>query len=79
MTPPFLITFEIFNMNIHNCLVDSGASSIVMPYVIAKRLHVIPEKIGTRIMQLDRTNVKVIRELKDVLIRMATKPKYTRH
>ena len=28
-------------------------------------------------MQLDRTNVKVIWELKDVLIRMIAKPQYT--
>jgi len=60
MTPPFHITFEIFNMNVHNCLVDSGASSIVMPYIVAKRLRAIPKKTGMRIMQLDRTNVKVI-------------------
>ena len=30
-TPPFLLTFEIFNRNVHNCMVDSGASSNVMP------------------------------------------------
>jgi hypothetical protein len=24
--PPFLLTFKIFNRNIHNCMVDSGAS-----------------------------------------------------
>jgi len=47
MTPPFLITFEILNMNVHNCLVDYGASSTVMSYAVAKRLHAIPEKIGT--------------------------------
>lgn len=70
MTPPL-------NMNVCNCLVDSSASSTVMPYVVAKRLHVIPKKIGTQIMQLDRTNVKVIGELKNVLIRMAAKPQYT--
>jgi hypothetical protein len=29
--PPFLLTFEIFNRNVHNCMVDSGASSNVMP------------------------------------------------
>ena len=23
---PFLLTFEFFNHNVHNCLVDSGAS-----------------------------------------------------
>ena len=33
-TLPFLLTFEIFNHNIHNCLVDSGASSNVMPLFI---------------------------------------------
>ena len=29
--PPFLLTFEIFNHNVHNCLVDSGALVNVMP------------------------------------------------
>jgi hypothetical protein len=28
--PSFLFTFEIFNRNLHNCLVDSGASYNVM-------------------------------------------------
>jgi hypothetical protein len=32
--PPFLLTFEVFNINLHNCLVDSGASSNVMPLSI---------------------------------------------
>ena len=48
-----------------------------MPYVVSKRLHAIPEKTGTQIMQLDRTSVKVIGEVKDVLIRMAAKPQCT--
>ena len=30
-TLPFLLTFEIFNHNVHNYLVDSGASTNVMP------------------------------------------------
>ena len=30
-TPTFLLTFEIFNYNVHNCLVDLGASVNVMP------------------------------------------------
>ena len=30
-TPTFLLTFEIFNYNVHNCLVESGASINVMP------------------------------------------------
>jgi len=76
-TPPFLITFEMFNMNVHNFLVDFGASSIFMPYAVAKRLHAIPEKTGTRIMKLDKRNVKLIGELKYVLILMAIKPQYS--
>ena len=31
-TPPFLLTFEIFNRKVHNCLVDFGSSSNLMPY-----------------------------------------------
>lgn len=31
-TPPFLLTLNIFNRNVHNCLVDSRASSNVIPY-----------------------------------------------
>ena len=35
--PPFLLTFEIFNHNVHNCLADSGASVNVMPISVFKR------------------------------------------
>ena len=38
-TPPFLLTFEIFNYNVHNCLVDSGASINVMPLSVCKRMN----------------------------------------
>jgi hypothetical protein len=38
-TPPFLLTFEIFNHNVHNYLVDFGASSNVMPYAVCKKLN----------------------------------------
>jgi hypothetical protein len=35
--PPFLLTYEIFNFNVHNCLADSGASSNIMPFLFAKK------------------------------------------
>ena len=38
MTPPFLLIFEIFNSNIHNCMIDSGSSSNVMPLFVYKKL-----------------------------------------
>jgi hypothetical protein len=67
-TPPFPLTFEIFNRNVHNCLDDSGGSSNVMPYLVCKRLNAQPKMCRTRIIQLDRSHVKVMGELKDVMI-----------
>jgi hypothetical protein len=53
--PSFLLTFEVFNRNLHNCLVDSGASSNVMPLSICKKLNVVPLKSDKHVIQLDRT------------------------
>jgi uncharacterized Zn-finger protein len=53
--PPFLLMFEVFNINLHNCLVDSGASSNVMPLSIWKQLNTIPLKRDKHVIQLDRT------------------------
>ena len=38
-TPSFLLTFDIFNYNVHNCLVDSGASVNVMPLSFCKQIN----------------------------------------
>jgi hypothetical protein len=74
-TSPFLLTFKIFNKNVHNCLVDSGASSNIMPYSVCLKINAQPQKSATQIVQLDRTKVKVLGELKDVLIRLSSNPK----
>jgi hypothetical protein len=73
--PPFLLTFEVFNINLHNCLVDSGASSNVMPLPICKSLNACPLKRDKHVIQLDRTQVKVMGQLKDVMIRITTHSK----
>ena len=52
--PPFLLMFEVFNRNLHNCLVDSGASSNVMPQSICKTLNVNPLKSDKHVIQLDK-------------------------
>ena len=67
-TPPFLLTFEIFNKNFHNCLVDSRASSNMMIYLVCKNLNAQPNICKTNIIQLYRYHVKVMGELEDVLI-----------
>ena len=67
-TPPFLLSFENFNQNIHNFLVDSGASSNVMPFSLCKKLNETLLKISIHIIQLEKTELRVQGELKDVLI-----------
>jgi hypothetical protein len=39
-TSPFLLTFEIFNKNVHNYMVDSGSSSNVMSLKFYGKLNV---------------------------------------
>ena len=74
-TPPFLLTFEIFNYNVHNCLVDSGASINVMPLSVCKRINGQPKPSTWQVIQLGRTTVKVIGEMEDVLIRLSANEK----
>lgn len=38
-TPPFPLTFEVYNNKMHNCLVDSRASTNVMSYVVCQKLN----------------------------------------
>jgi hypothetical protein len=74
--PPFLLKFEVFNRNLHNCLVYSGASSNFMPLSICKKLNIVPLKSDKHVIQLDITQVKVMGEIKYVIIRIATHPKF---
>jgi hypothetical protein len=74
--PLFLLTFEVFNINLHKFLVDSGESSNVMPLSIYKKLNAIPLKSDKHVIKLDKTQVKFIGELKDFMIRMDTHPKF---
>ena len=62
-TPPFLLTYEVFNKELHNCLVDSRASSNILPKSICAKLNVQPQKSAVCIVQLDRSQVEVISEL----------------
>lgn len=56
-TPPFLLTYEIFNEHVSNCMVDSGASTNVMPTTVAKNINAQIYKSRIKILQLDRTHV----------------------
>jgi hypothetical protein len=56
-------------------MVDSRASSNVMPLKVCENINVKPEESDIQIIQLDRSRVKVIGELKNVLIRLSSNPK----
>ena len=38
-TPPFLLTLEMLNHKVHNCLVDSRSSVNVMPLTVCKKIN----------------------------------------
>eukprot|EP00253_Pinus_taeda_P003804 PITA_03804 len=75
-TPPFLLTFEIFNKNLHNCLVDLGASSNILSRTVCEKLNVQPQKSVVRIVELDRSQVKFVGELNQLTIRLSSNPKF---
>jgi hypothetical protein len=56
-------------------MVDSGASSNVMPWSVCQKINAEVEPSSLKIIQLDRTDVKVMGELKNVLIRLSSNPK----
>jgi len=60
---------------LRNCLVDSGASSNILPQSICAKLNVQPQKSTVRIVQLDRSQVEVISKLNQVTIRLSSNPK----
>ena len=77
-TPPFLLTYELFNKDLHNCLVDSGASSNILPKSICAKLNVQPQKSAVCIVQLDRSQVEVIGEVNQVTIRLSSNQRYVK-
>ena len=58
-----------------NRLVDTGALVNVMPISVWKRINGQPKPSTWRVVQLDRTNVKLIGEMEDVLIRLSSNEK----
>jgi hypothetical protein len=59
---------------VHKSLVNPGASSNVRSYFVCQRINVVPSKCTIIIIQLDRFDLKVMDELKDVMIREALYP-----
>ena len=73
--PPFLLSIRIYGKNLHNFLIDLGASCNVMPLSIAQRLGVNPQPSNRVVIQLDKKEVKLIDVLKDVRIQLTIDPR----
>ena len=74
-TPPFLLTFDFFNGNVHKCLIDSRASSNIMSYLMCLNINAQPHNSTLEIVQLDRSKLKVLGEFKNGLIKLASNQK----
>ena len=61
-------------MNVHSCLVDFGASSNAMPYTMCKKINAMPQNTNTQIIQLGRIGVRVMGEIKEVVIILSLNP-----
>ena len=65
----------MLNHNVHNCLVDSGSAVNVIPLEICKKINGKPKSTFCEVMQLDSSGVKVVGEMKNVLIRFSVNNK----
>ena len=65
----------MLNHKAHNCLVDSGSSVNVMPLVVCKKINGQPNPTAWEVVHLYRTSVKVVGEMKNVLIRLSANSK----
>jgi hypothetical protein len=74
-TTHFLITFDIYNYNVHNYFVDLGSSSNIISCFVCQRINNVPSKCITGIIQLYSYDVKVMRELNHGMIILALDPK----
>lgn len=72
---PFLVSIWIFGKMLHNCLIDSGASSNVMPLDICRNLGLVPLQIDKKVTQLDKTEVPVVGELNNIHMQLASDPR----
>lgn len=73
--PPFLITYESFDKNVHNFFVDSGASSNIIPRDVCTKLNITSQKYAVDIVKLARTRIEFLGEITLVSIRLSSSPK----
>jgi len=72
LCPPFLLAFEIFNFNVHNCLVYFDASVNIIPLSASKKINAKCDKKNAHIIHLEKTHVQAIGEPIYVIILLSS-------
>lgn len=72
--PPFYVSLIIGKHLVHNCMIDLGASSSVMPKQIADKLGVEYEPLEQGVVQLDGTVVKTLGIIKNLSLTLHACP-----
>lgn len=71
LCPSFLLTFEIFNYNVHHFLVHFGASVNAMSLYVARKINAKWDKIDAQIIQVDENLIRAIGEIKNVIFKLS--------
>ncbi|KAH9310893.1 hypothetical protein KI387_025928, partial [Taxus chinensis] len=72
--PPFYVSLIIGDKLVHNCMIDSGASSSVMPKQIADQLGLQYEITTKGVVQLDGTAVATVGVIKNLSLTLHACP-----
>ena len=64
--PPFYVSLIIGDKLVHNCMIDSGASSLVMPKCVVDILEMKYEPIVKDVLQLDGSTIKNMEILRNI-------------
>ena len=75
--PPFYVSLIIGNNLVHNCMIDSGATSSVMPKKVADQLGVKYQPLKKGVVQLDGSAVNTIGVIKDASLTLHACPTFS--
>lgn len=73
---PFYLTVIVGNKLVHNCMVDSGASSSVMPKEIADKLGLKYQPLEKGVVQLDGIAVNTLGIIKGLNLTLHASPNF---
>jgi hypothetical protein len=72
--PPFYISLKVYDMNLHNSMLDSGTSHNLMPKVIMDELGLDITRTYKDLFSFDSRKVKCLGLIKDVVVSLVQIP-----